>query len=75
LRHSNKKTQECKTPVQIFDEGKNLVESYFDIVTMIRNFREIQMFMSTVLAHRQRLLLLFQRKLTISEFGNLAAVD
>jgi hypothetical protein len=36
---------------------------------MIRFFREMQLFLSTVLTHRQRLLLLFQRKLLINEFG------
>jgi hypothetical protein len=44
--------KERKTPVEIFNEGKDMVESYFDIVTMARLFREMQVFVSTVLTHR-----------------------
>jgi hypothetical protein len=54
-----KMAKERKTPVEIFKEGKDMVESYFDIVTMARLFREMQVFVSTVLTHRQRLLLMF----------------
>ena len=58
-RDSMKIAKERKTPVEIFKEGKDMVESYFDIVTMARLFREMQVFVSTVLTHRQRLLLMF----------------
>ncbi len=69
-RDSKKMAKERKTPVEIFNEGKDMVESYFDIVTMARLFREMQVFVSTVLTHRQRLLLMFQRKLSINELGS-----
>jgi hypothetical protein len=56
-----------KTNTEIFNSGKERVKSYFDIIPFIRQFREMQIFISTVLTHRQRLLLLFQRKMLISE--------
>lgn len=56
-----------KTNNDIYNSGKERVKSYFDIIPFIRQFREMQIFISTVLTHRQRLLLLFQRKMLISE--------
>lgn len=56
-----------KTNKDIYNSGKERVKSYFDIIPFIRQFREMQIFISTVLTHRQRLLLLFQRKMLISE--------
>jgi len=66
-RKSKKQRIERKTNVQLFNEGKDRVTNYFDIVKLVRLFREMQMFLSTVLTPEQRLLLLFQRKLLISE--------
>lgn len=56
-----------KSNTDIYNSGKERVKSYFDIIPFIRQFREMQIFISTVLTHRQRLLLLFQRKMLISE--------
>ena len=49
LRKKKKKGFNRKNPVQIFREGKDQVENYFDVVPMIRLFREMQMFISTAL--------------------------
>jgi hypothetical protein len=46
------KIKERKTPGQIFKEGKEMVESYLDIVKLVRSFREMQVFISTVLTQR-----------------------
>ena len=63
----NKEVFKKRTNVDIFNLGRSKVKKNLDIVSVVQQLREMQIFMSTMLTHKQRLLMMFQRKLLINE--------
>ena len=58
------------TPTEIFVAGRKRVEGFFDVVSFVRQFREMQVYLQSALTHRQRPLIKRQRRLMLNEVAD-----
>ena len=70
-----KENIQTKHTAEIIRIGKQRVESHFDILNYIKQMREFQIFLASIITHRQRLLMNCQRSYLISKQSNACSFE